>query len=274
MNAPSSVSNKLMPAVNSSGSTMIAYHGTADAAVEPASTSSAISVAVSNPMPNSRPNGYICPGRLTARISGRIAGRTGRGESSADSRALVEPPRAGGGAAGRWRCSAARLTGRSPEEQPRTPGWPGRRGWWRPGPRTPAGDEWAPAATGCQHEAPRWNGRARRRSPPTPVACHRPPACGWCCRWRRCGRVERVPGSEHEGGGAGQRAKTCPPAVRCSGILTRCNRAQPAPVSSAATASMTPICCHSWRDKRSAGGLKVVLMTRPRVRMAAAGAAR
>ena len=44
-----------MPAANSSGSAMIAYHGSPLAAPVPASTSSATSVAVSNPSPNRTP---------------------------------------------------------------------------------------------------------------------------------------------------------------------------------------------------------------------------
>jgi hypothetical protein len=53
MNAPSTVSNRLIPAANSTGRTRIAYQGRATAAAPPAMTSSVTSVAVSKPSPNS-----------------------------------------------------------------------------------------------------------------------------------------------------------------------------------------------------------------------------
>lgn len=71
MKAPSRVSNRLIPAVNSSGSTMIAYQGRPAAAPDPASTSRVTSVAVSKPIPKSRPIGYIWIGRVIEVISGR-----------------------------------------------------------------------------------------------------------------------------------------------------------------------------------------------------------
>ena len=60
MNEPSMVSSRHMPAVNSTGRHKIAYQGSPAAALVPASTSSAISVAVSKPSPNSSPTGYMC----------------------------------------------------------------------------------------------------------------------------------------------------------------------------------------------------------------------
>ena len=57
MNTPSAVSIRHMPAANSTGSTMIAYQGRANAAAPAASTSSPTSVAVSKPSPNSTPIG-------------------------------------------------------------------------------------------------------------------------------------------------------------------------------------------------------------------------
>ncbi len=60
MKEPSTVSSRHMPAVNSTGRHMMAYHGSPAAALVPASTSSAISVAVSKPSPNNKPTGYMC----------------------------------------------------------------------------------------------------------------------------------------------------------------------------------------------------------------------
>ena len=57
MSTPSAVSNRLMPAANSTGSTRIAYQGSTNAADPAASTSSATWVAVSKPRPMSRPTG-------------------------------------------------------------------------------------------------------------------------------------------------------------------------------------------------------------------------
>ena len=51
-----------MPAANRTGSVRMAYHGSANAAAPPASTSRPTSVAVSKPSPNSRPTGYMCQG--------------------------------------------------------------------------------------------------------------------------------------------------------------------------------------------------------------------
>src|SRR3978361_350658 len=62
MKQPSIVSSRLIPAANRTGSTSTAYHGRANTAAPPASTSSPTSVAVSNPRPNSRPTGYMCAG--------------------------------------------------------------------------------------------------------------------------------------------------------------------------------------------------------------------
>lgn len=69
MNAPSRVSNRLIPAANSTGSTRIAYQGNALAAAPPAMTSSATSVAVSKPSPNSSPTGNMCHGLRTAFVT-------------------------------------------------------------------------------------------------------------------------------------------------------------------------------------------------------------
>ena len=92
MNAPSRVSNRLIPAVNSSGKTRMAYQGRPPAAPVPASTSRVISVAVSKPSPNSNPIGNICTGWLMAFISGRrIRVMTPR-LSSAASRACASKP--------------------------------------------------------------------------------------------------------------------------------------------------------------------------------------
>ncbi|COX26851.1 Uncharacterised protein [Mycobacterium tuberculosis] len=60
MNEPSMVSSRHMPAANKTGRHRMAYQGRPAAALVPASTNSAISVAVSNPRPNKNPTGYIC----------------------------------------------------------------------------------------------------------------------------------------------------------------------------------------------------------------------
>src|ERR1700712_2698420 len=70
MKAPSRVSNRHMPAVNSAGSTRTTYQGSPAAAPDPASTSRVTSVAASNPTPNSRPTSHICAGGRTERSSG------------------------------------------------------------------------------------------------------------------------------------------------------------------------------------------------------------
>ncbi len=54
------VSSRHIPAVNSTGRHRMAYHGSPAAALVPASTSSATSVAVSKPSPNNNPTGYMC----------------------------------------------------------------------------------------------------------------------------------------------------------------------------------------------------------------------
>src|SRR6516225_1637936 len=60
MNEPSMVSSRHMPAVNNTGRHRMAYHGSPAAALVPASTSRATSVAVSKPSPNNSPTGYMC----------------------------------------------------------------------------------------------------------------------------------------------------------------------------------------------------------------------
>ena len=60
MNAPSSVSMRLMPAANRIGSDRIARIGTEWVATPAASARRPTSVAVSNPRPKSSPSGYIC----------------------------------------------------------------------------------------------------------------------------------------------------------------------------------------------------------------------
>ncbi len=60
MKVPSRVSNRLMPAANSSGRHRTAYQGSPAAAPEPAMTIRVTSVAVSKPRPNRKPSGYIC----------------------------------------------------------------------------------------------------------------------------------------------------------------------------------------------------------------------
>ena len=107
MNAPSRVSNRLMPEANSSGSTITAYQGRPVAAPAPARTSSEISVAVSNPRPNRNPSGYIWPGRLIARIAGRSnRAKTPREFKRLLEGGLVEPPVCAPARPGR--CSPAR----------------------------------------------------------------------------------------------------------------------------------------------------------------------
>ena len=69
MKQPSMVSSRLMPAANRIGRVRMAYHGSANAAAPPASTSRPTSVAVSKPRPNSRPTGYICHGLVTALVT-------------------------------------------------------------------------------------------------------------------------------------------------------------------------------------------------------------
>ena len=69
MKMPSSASNRLIPAANSTGSTRMAYQGSVNAAVPAASTSSPTCVAVSKPSPMSSPTGYRCQGLLTRRMT-------------------------------------------------------------------------------------------------------------------------------------------------------------------------------------------------------------
>ncbi len=69
MNVPSRVSNRLIPAANSSGRQTIAYQGRPDAAPEPAITIRVTSVAVSKPRPSTMPTGNIWPGRVIERVA-------------------------------------------------------------------------------------------------------------------------------------------------------------------------------------------------------------
>src|SRR5664279_5287726 len=90
--APSRVSNSLIPDANNSGSTMTAYQGNPVAAPAPARTRSEIDVAVSNPRPNRNPRGYIWPGRLIAFIAGRSRRAKAPREFNASSRASSSYP--------------------------------------------------------------------------------------------------------------------------------------------------------------------------------------
>ena len=83
MNEPSMVSSRHMPAVNSTGRHKMAYHGRPAAALVPASTSSATSVAVSKPRPNRTPTGYICHDAVTDLVNGPATDRAIRGCSTA-----------------------------------------------------------------------------------------------------------------------------------------------------------------------------------------------
>ncbi|GAA4699067.1 hypothetical protein GCM10023215_41920 [Pseudonocardia yuanmonensis] len=67
MDTPSAVSNRLVPAANSTGMTRIAYEGSCAAAAPTAGTSRVTSVAVSNPMPNTNPTTNVCQGFDTGR---------------------------------------------------------------------------------------------------------------------------------------------------------------------------------------------------------------
>ena len=57
MKIPSTASNRLIPAANSTGRTRMAYQGSVNVAVPAASTNNATWVAVSKPRPMSSPTG-------------------------------------------------------------------------------------------------------------------------------------------------------------------------------------------------------------------------